>query len=75
MTCDALRRGRHSLHHQVCCITTITRGRHPLFTDITAACLLVREWSNEFDPTGLIEQGRIHTTSNLAIRRNSSRLN
>ena len=43
MSCDALRRGRHSLHHQVYCITTVTRGRHPSFTDITAARLLVRE--------------------------------
>jgi putative transposase len=43
MSYDSLRRGRHSLHHQVYCITTVTRGRHPLFTDITAACLLVRE--------------------------------
>ena len=43
MSCDALRRGRHSLHHQVYCTTTVTRGRHPLFTDITAAPLLVRE--------------------------------
>jgi putative transposase len=43
MSYDALRRGRHSLHHQVYCITTVTRGRHPLFTDINAARLLVRE--------------------------------
>ena len=43
MSYDSLRRGRHSLHHQVYCITTVTRGRHPLFTDITAARLLVRE--------------------------------
>jgi len=40
MSYDSLRRGRHSLHHQVYCITTVTRGRHPLFTDITAARLL-----------------------------------
>ena len=39
MPCDALRKGRHSLHHQVCCITTVTRGHHPLFTDISAARL------------------------------------
>ena len=32
MSYDSLRRGRHSLHHQVYCITTVTRGRHPLFT-------------------------------------------
>ena len=43
MSYDSLRRGCHSLHHQVYCITTVTRGRHPLFTDITAARLLVRE--------------------------------
>ena len=43
MSYDSLRRGRHSLHHQVYCITTVTRGRHPWFTDITAARLLVRE--------------------------------
>ena len=43
MSYDSLRRGRHSLHHQVYCITTVTRARHPLFTDITAARLLVRE--------------------------------
>jgi len=43
LSCDALRRGRHSLHHQVYCITTVTRGRQPLFTDITAARLLVHE--------------------------------
>jgi REP element-mobilizing transposase RayT len=43
MSYDALRRGRHSLAHQVYCITTVTRDRQPLFTDITAARLLVRE--------------------------------
>ena len=43
MSYDALRRGRHSLHHQVYCITTVTRDRHPLFTDINAARLLIRE--------------------------------
>jgi len=43
MSYDSLRRGRQSLHHQVYCITTVTRGRHPLFTDIIAARLLVRE--------------------------------
>ncbi len=88
MSYDALRRGRHSLHHQVYCITTVTRDRHPLFTDITTARLLVRElrrlheqgdvislawvvmpdhlhWmiqlehrSNEFDPTGQLDDGR-----------------
>ena len=43
MSHDALRTGRHSLHHQVYCITTVTRDRHPLFTDITVARLLVHE--------------------------------
>ena len=43
MSYDALRRGRHSLHHQVYCITTVTRDRQLLFTDINAARLLVRE--------------------------------
>ena len=27
MSYDSLRRVRHCLHHQVCCITTVTRGR------------------------------------------------
>jgi len=43
MSYESLRTGRHSLPHQVYCITTVTRDRHPLFTDITAARLLVRE--------------------------------
>ena len=43
MSHDALRRGRHSLHHHVYCITTVTRDRHPLFRDIIAARLLVHE--------------------------------
>ena len=43
MSYDALRRGRHSLQHQVYCITTVTRDRHPLFTDINTARLLVHE--------------------------------
>ena len=43
MSYDALRRGRYSLHHQVYCITTVTRERRPLFTDITTARLLIRE--------------------------------
>ena len=43
MSYDALRRGRHTLAHQIYCITTVTRDRQPLFTDITAARLLVRE--------------------------------
>ena len=28
MSYDALRKGRHSLHYQVYCITTVTRNRH-----------------------------------------------
>ena len=40
---DALRTGRYSLHNQVYCITTVTRDRHPVFTDIKAARLLVHE--------------------------------
>ena len=43
MSYDSLRRGRHSLHQQVYCIITVTRGRHPLFTDITVARLHVSE--------------------------------
>ena len=43
MSYDALRRGRYSLRHQVYSITTITRDRYPIFTDITPARLLVRE--------------------------------
>ncbi len=43
MSYDALRKGRHSLHHGVYCITTVTRDRHPLFTDIHSARLLIRE--------------------------------
>ena len=43
MSYDTLRRGRYSLHHQVYCITTVTRDRHPLFADIIAARLLVCE--------------------------------
>ena len=40
---DALREGRHSICHQVYCITTVSRNRDPLFTDIHAARLLVHE--------------------------------
>ena len=43
MSYDALCRGRHSLHYQIYCITTVTRDRHPLFTDINAARFLVHE--------------------------------
>jgi hypothetical protein len=37
MSYDALRRGRYSLSQQVYCITTVTRDRRPLFTDMTTA--------------------------------------
>ena len=43
MSYDALRRGRHSLHHQVYCVTTVTLNRHPLFAELAPARLLVRE--------------------------------
>ena len=43
MSYDALRRGRHSQRHQVYCITTVTRNRTPLFTDLSVARLLIRE--------------------------------
>ena len=61
MSCDALRRGRLSLHHQVYCITTVTRGRHPLFTDITAARLLVRELRR------LHEQGDVSSLARVVM--------
>jgi len=43
MSYDALRRGRYSMRHQIYSITTITRDRCPIFTDITPVRLLVRE--------------------------------
>ena len=43
MSNDALRRGRRSLNNQVYCITTVTRDRQPVFTDINSARLLIRE--------------------------------
>ena len=43
MSYDALRRGRHSQHNQVYCVTTVTRDRQPLFTDINTARLMVHE--------------------------------
>ena len=43
MSYEALRRGRYSHFNQVYCVTTVTRDRRPLFTDITTARLLVRE--------------------------------
>ena len=38
MSYDALCRGRHSLHYQVYCITTVTRDRHPLYLDDRLSC-------------------------------------
>jgi len=43
MSYDALRKGRHSLHHQVYCITTVTRDRQPLFADLTTVRLLAHQ--------------------------------
>jgi putative transposase len=43
MSYDALRKGRHSLHQQIYCITTVTHNRSPLFTDMNTARLLIRE--------------------------------
>ena len=59
MSCDALRKGRHSLHHQVYCITTVTRGRHPLFTDITVARLPVRELRRLHEQGDVISLARV----------------
>jgi len=54
MSYDALRRGRHPLHQQVYCITAVTRHRHPLFTVITAASLLVRELRHRHEQVMLL---------------------
>jgi putative transposase len=43
MSYDALRKGRYSSSHQVYCLTTVTRNRRPVFTDISTARLLIRE--------------------------------
>jgi REP element-mobilizing transposase RayT len=43
MSYDALRKGRHSQHHQIYSITTVTRDRQRLFVDINVARLLVHE--------------------------------
>ena len=43
MSYDGLRRGRYSPFNQVYCVTTVTRDRRHLLTDITTARLLVRE--------------------------------
>ena len=43
MSYDELRKGRYSMRHQIYCITSVTRDRHPLFAEINAARLLVRE--------------------------------
>ena len=54
MSYGALHRGRHSLHHQVYCITTVTRDRHPVFTDFITARLLVRELRGLYDSGDVI---------------------
>ena len=59
MSCGALCRGRHSLHHQVNCITTVTRSHYPLFTDITAARLLVRELRRLHERGDVISHARV----------------
>ena len=43
MSYDALRKGRHSLHQQIYCITAVTHNRSPIFTEINTARLLIRE--------------------------------
>jgi len=55
MSYDALRRGRYSLPQQIYCITTVTRDRRPLFTDIIIARLLVRELRR------LHDDGNVHS--------------
>jgi REP element-mobilizing transposase RayT len=59
MSCDALRRGRHSLQQQVYCITTVTYNRHPVFTDIIAARLLVRELRHLHEQGDVISLARV----------------
>jgi len=43
MSYDALNKGRYSQAHQVYCITTVTKNRRALFTNMTAARLLSQE--------------------------------
>lgn len=43
MTYNALRKGRFSEPNHAYFITAVTRGRRPLFTDLCAARLLIRE--------------------------------
>jgi len=55
LSCDALRRGRHFLHHQVYWISyprssSFVHGYHR-----SMPARMKHRWSNEFDPTGLLE--------------------
>jgi REP element-mobilizing transposase RayT len=81
MSYDSLRRGRHSLHQQVYCIITVTRGRHPLFTDITAARSNNRHlyqhgslWQRAYYDRAARKDEDIRQIARY-IRRNASRLN
>ena len=70
MSCVALRRGVIPRT-----IKSIASPRLPAVATFGRVMTMKHRWSNEFDPTGLTEQGRIHSANNLAIRRNVSRLN
>ena len=54
MPYDALRRGRCSLSCQIYCVTTVTRGRVPIFNGLTAARLLIREL-RRLDDSGVVD--------------------
>ena len=54
MSYDALRRGRCSLSRQICCVTTVTRDRVPIFNGLTAARLLIREL-RRLDDSGVVD--------------------
>jgi REP element-mobilizing transposase RayT len=43
MPYDALREGRHSQPHQIYHITTVTKGREPVFTDFARGRIAVRQ--------------------------------
>ncbi len=43
MSYDVLRKGRYSQRYHAYCITTVTRDRQPLFTDLDTARMLVHE--------------------------------
>jgi len=49
-----LSKGRYSRYRQVYCVTTVTRNRRPLFTDITTARLLIRELRHLHDDGDVI---------------------